>query len=166
MRYCDVGWYGVVALIRSLLMVWKIIGWDSDGTSEHGEWFEGGRRNVYKESIIGVGGFPFLLSLLVLLYSKASYVFETVPTLVLSWFPRNKYQASSLVFRYHIIVTNITYARPRPLEKHARSTRNAAEIIVKMSIALQASFSVWTAVGHTTPGDTNMWTTWWLLATR
>ena len=31
----------------------------------------GGRRIVYKESVDGVGGFPFLLSLLVLLYSKA-----------------------------------------------------------------------------------------------
>jgi len=65
-------------------MVCNIIEWDSDGTSEHEEWFEGGRQNVYKESIVGIGGFPFLLSLLVLLYSKASYDFETVPTLVLS----------------------------------------------------------------------------------
>jgi hypothetical protein len=31
----------------------------------------GGRRIVYKESAVGVGGFPFLLSLLVLLYSKS-----------------------------------------------------------------------------------------------
>ena len=30
----------------------------------------GGRQIVYKESVDGVGGFPFLLSLLVLLYSK------------------------------------------------------------------------------------------------
>jgi len=37
-----------------------------------------------KESVDGVGGFPFLLSLLVLLYSKASYDFETASTLVLS----------------------------------------------------------------------------------
>jgi len=59
------------------------MGWDSDGTSEHEERFEGGRRIVYKESVDSVGGFPFLLSLLVLLYSKASYDFETVSTLVL-----------------------------------------------------------------------------------
>ena len=51
---------------------------------EHEEWFEGGERIVYKESVVGVGGFPFLLSLLVLLYRKASYDFETVSTLVLS----------------------------------------------------------------------------------
>jgi hypothetical protein len=37
-----------------------------------------------KRVLFGVGGFPFLLSLLVLLYSKASYGFETVPTSVLS----------------------------------------------------------------------------------
>jgi len=42
------------------------------------------RRIVYKESVVGVGGFPFLLSLLVLLYSKASYDFETASTVVLS----------------------------------------------------------------------------------
>jgi len=35
-----------------------------------------GRRIVYKESVDGVGGFPFLLSLLVLLYSKQQYDFE------------------------------------------------------------------------------------------
>jgi len=56
------------------------MGWDSDGTSEHGEWFEGGRQLVYKETVAGAGGFPFLLSLLVLLYSKASYDFETAST--------------------------------------------------------------------------------------
>jgi hypothetical protein len=59
------------------------MGCDSDGTSVHEEWFEGGRRSVYNERLVGVGGFPFLLSLLVLLYSKASYDFETVSTLVL-----------------------------------------------------------------------------------
>jgi len=61
-------------------MVCKIIGWDSDGTSEHEEWFEGGRRSVYTESVAGIGGFPFVLSLHILLYSKASYNFETIPT--------------------------------------------------------------------------------------
>jgi len=65
-------------------VVCKIMGWDSDGTSEHDEWFEGGRRIVYKESVVGVGGFPFLLSLLVLLYSKASYNVETASTPVSS----------------------------------------------------------------------------------
>jgi len=37
-----------------------------------------------KRGVVGIGGFPFLLSLLVLLYSKASYDFETASTLVLS----------------------------------------------------------------------------------
>ena len=58
-------------MIRNNGVVCKIMGWDSDGTSEHEEWFEGGRWIVYKESVDSVGGFPFLLSLLVLLYSKA-----------------------------------------------------------------------------------------------
>ena len=53
-------------------MVCKIMVGYSDGTSENEEWFEGGRRRVYKERLFGVGGFPFLLSLLVFLYSKAS----------------------------------------------------------------------------------------------
>jgi hypothetical protein len=34
--------------------------------------------------LLVTGGFPFLLSLLVLLYSKASYDFETASTVVLS----------------------------------------------------------------------------------
>ena len=43
------------------------MGSDLDGTSRHEEWFEGGRRIVYKEGMVGVGGFLFLLSLVVLL---------------------------------------------------------------------------------------------------
>jgi len=74
-------------------------------------------ETVYKESVVGVGGFPFLLSLLVLLYSKASYDFEIASTLVLSWSPRNEYWTSCLVFWYHIIVTSITYVRPCQLQK-------------------------------------------------
>ena len=52
----------------------------SGGILEHGEWFDGGRWSVYKERLFGVGGFPILLSLLVLLYSKAS------TTLTPHWF--------------------------------------------------------------------------------
>jgi len=74
----------VVVTIRNGGVVCKIMGSDSDGILEHEEWFEGGRRIVYKQSIAGVGGFPFLLSLLVLLYRKASYDFETALTLILS----------------------------------------------------------------------------------
>jgi len=44
----------------------------SNGTLKHEEWFEGGRQSVYKERLFGVGGFPFLLSLLIFWYSKAS----------------------------------------------------------------------------------------------
>jgi len=53
-------------------------------TSEHGESFERGRRRVYKERLFGIGGFPFLLSLHILLYSKASYDFETASTFIWS----------------------------------------------------------------------------------
>ena len=65
-------------------MVCKMMGWDSDGTSEHEEWFEGVRRIAYTESVVSVGGFPFVLSLLVHLYRNATYDFETASTLVLS----------------------------------------------------------------------------------
>jgi len=68
-----------------------------------------------KRVLFGVGGFPFLLSLLVLLYSKASCDFETIPTLVLSWLPWNEPRALCPAFDKILFVTNITYARPRPL---------------------------------------------------
>jgi hypothetical protein len=74
----------VVVLISVVLMVCKITVEYSEGTSEHEEWFEGGKQIVYKERLFGVGGFPFLLSLLVLLYRKATYNFETASTSVLS----------------------------------------------------------------------------------
>jgi len=64
-RYCQ----GIV------LMVCKIMAGYSDGTFEHKRWWEGGRRGVYQERSFGVGGFPALLSLLVLLYSNASTTF-------------------------------------------------------------------------------------------
>jgi len=62
----------VVVLIRVVLMVCKIMVGYSEGTLEHEEWLEGGRRSVYKERLIGVGGVSFLFFLLVLLSSKAS----------------------------------------------------------------------------------------------
>jgi len=65
---------------RVVLVVCNIMVGYLEGTSEHGEWFEGVRWSVYKESLSGVGWFPFLLSLLVLLYSKAS------TTLTQPWF--------------------------------------------------------------------------------
>jgi len=71
LRCCDVGCCGVGVWIRVVLLVCKITVGYLIGTSERGEWFEGGRWSVYKERLFGVRRFPFLLSLLVLLYSKA-----------------------------------------------------------------------------------------------
>ena len=92
--------------------MYKITGWDSDGTSEHEEWFEGGTRSVYKENVVGVGGFPFLLSLLVLLYGTASYDFETASTVVLSWLTWYEFRALlvlivilHLSYQYHLCPT-------------------------------------------------------------
>ena len=72
-----VAWF---VLIRVVLVVCKMMVGYLDGILAHGEWFEGGRWSVYKERLFGVGWFPFLLSLLVLLYSKASM------TLTQPWF--------------------------------------------------------------------------------
>jgi hypothetical protein len=91
----EVAWF---VTIRIVLVVCKIMGWDSDGTSEHEEWFKDGRQIVYKESVVDIGGFPFLLSLLVLLYSTASYDFEIASTFVLSWFSRHEHWASLSCF--------------------------------------------------------------------
>jgi hypothetical protein len=60
----------MVILIRVVLLVYKIMGEDSDGIAEHEELFQDGIRTVNKYRLFGVGGFPFHLSLLVLLYSK------------------------------------------------------------------------------------------------
>jgi len=60
-----------------MLVVCEIMGWISDGTSEHEEWFEGDKLNKYKEGLLGIAEFPFLLSLHILLNSKASYNFQT-----------------------------------------------------------------------------------------
>jgi hypothetical protein len=48
-----------------------------DGTSESGEWYDSGRRNVYNYRFFDVVGFPFLLSLPILLYSKQESDFGT-----------------------------------------------------------------------------------------
>ena len=55
-----------------MVVVCKIMDVDSDGILKHEELFEGGRRTVYNERLLGGGGFRLILSLLVLLYSKAS----------------------------------------------------------------------------------------------
>jgi hypothetical protein len=74
----------MIVTIRVLVVVCQITGKDSDGISEHDEGLEGGGRIVYKVRVVCIGGFPFLLSLLVLLNSKGCYDFETASTLVLS----------------------------------------------------------------------------------
>ena len=59
--------------------------------------------------LFGVGGFPFLLSLLVLLCSKATDNFEQLR--LLSCFVSSiRTSCSWPCSQYHIIVTNITYA--------------------------------------------------------
>jgi len=62
----------VVVLIRVVLVVCKITVGYSDGISKQGESFEGGRRSVHKERLLALEDFLFFLSLLILLYSKAS----------------------------------------------------------------------------------------------
>jgi len=69
-----------------------------------------------KRVLFGVGGFPFLLSLLVLLYSKASYDFEIASTFVLSWLPQNEPRALSAplsksyyCYQYHLHPTLPSY---------------------------------------------------------
>jgi len=57
-------------------VVGNIMQEDLHGISEHEEWFEGGRPNVYTERLFGVGWFQFLLFLLILLYSIAIDNFE------------------------------------------------------------------------------------------
>jgi hypothetical protein len=109
----DVAW---LDWYRLLLVVCNVMGSDSDSSLEHEEWFKGSRHIVFKESVVGTGGFRFLLSLLVLLNSNASCDFETASTIVLSWFPQKDNGFCCLIFWSQIIVMNITYIRPRPLQ--------------------------------------------------
>ena len=46
-------------LIGCVLVVCKIIRWDSDGTSEYKDCLAAGRRIVHTESVVGIGEFPF-----------------------------------------------------------------------------------------------------------
>jgi len=61
---------------------------DSNGILKHEECFKGDRRTAYKQRSFGIGGFHFRRSLLVRLYSKAHYDFETAPSNVTVWFSR------------------------------------------------------------------------------
>ena len=96
-------------------MVCKIMVGYSDGTSEHEEWFQGGRQSVYKERLFRVGGFSFLLSLLVLLNSKASTTLQQLEVLSCLDSLDTNFESTLSQLRYYIIVTDITYARPRLL---------------------------------------------------
>lgn len=60
------------------------MGEDSDVTMKHEEWFGGGRGNCIHREDVGIGAFLVRLSVLGLLDSKASYVFEIALTHVLS----------------------------------------------------------------------------------
>jgi hypothetical protein len=76
LRYSGIGQCGMVVLKRVVLVVYRVIEGYLDGTAKHERWFEGGRPIAYIERCFGIGGFPLLLSLLVLLYSKASHNFQ------------------------------------------------------------------------------------------
>jgi hypothetical protein len=77
----------VIVLISRVFRDVRSWGDYSVGTLEHEEWFSGIRRSVYKERLVPVGGFPFLLSLLVVSSSKQYYnfgnLFELLSFLVL-----------------------------------------------------------------------------------
>jgi hypothetical protein len=60
----------MVVLISRVFRCVRLWGDYSVGTMEYAKWFGGIGRSVYKERVFGVGGFPFLLSLLVLLSSN------------------------------------------------------------------------------------------------
>jgi len=110
-KCCDVGCCDVVVLIRRVFRCAR--SWDnySIGTLEHKGWFEGCERIVYKERLFGVGGFPFLLSLLVLLYSNQKYESgKNILTLVFVFVPRYALRAQCCNIQ-------ITRAQPRPLQQ-------------------------------------------------
>jgi len=76
----------MVVLTWAWLVVYKIMMEDWDGTSEHEEWFEDAKWTLYTARRWSRWMIPYDLALLVLLYCKASYVFETASTFLLSWF--------------------------------------------------------------------------------
>jgi len=70
-------------------------------------------RCISREVVV-VGGFPFLLCLLVLSYSKASTTLNQLRSLPCSDCLDTNFEPLPRL-RYHIPVTNISYAQPRPL---------------------------------------------------
>jgi hypothetical protein len=87
-KCCDVEGSGVIVLISRVFRCVRLWTDYSVGMLEHEEWFGGIGRSVYNERLVAVGGFPFLLSLLVLLSSNQYYnfgnLFELLSCLVLS----------------------------------------------------------------------------------
>jgi hypothetical protein len=87
-KCCDVRGSGVIVMISRVF--WCVRWWRdySVGMLEHEEWFRGIWRSVYKERLVAVGRFPFLLSWLVLLSSNQYYnfgnLFELLSCLILS----------------------------------------------------------------------------------
>jgi len=106
----------VIGLIRVEMVMCRIMGKDLDTTFEYEEFFEGGIETVYKEILFGLGGLPFLLSQLVLLYSKASYDFETASTHIMFCILETNLKYLCSVFCHHLIIFNITYTRPLLLQ--------------------------------------------------
>jgi hypothetical protein len=76
------------------------MGYDSDDILRHRRWFDGGRQIVYTESVVDIGGFPVLLSLLVIIYRIARYNLDTASTLDLFWLPRYEFWAPLVCFWY------------------------------------------------------------------
>jgi len=121
---CVIGLCGMIILIRVLLVVCKIRCEDSDGTMKHRGWFEGGREYVYTEWSFGVGGFPFLLSLLIVIYSKAIDDFgkttlELLACLVLFL---------DMNFEFLLCDINTIYLQPRPLRTAQQLGRQREDI--------------------------------------
>jgi hypothetical protein len=60
----------VIVLISRVVRCVRSWGDYSVGTLEHEKWFEGIGQSAYQERLVMVEGFPFLVSLLVLLSSS------------------------------------------------------------------------------------------------
>jgi len=79
-------WCVVVVALRVMLIECKIISGDLEGILNQERWLAGDNLTVYNDRLFGLEGFLFLLSLLILLYSKVTGDFKTAPTIVLAWF--------------------------------------------------------------------------------
>jgi hypothetical protein len=84
LRRYDVRRFGIVVAVIVLFRLCKRMLKDLNGTLEHKESLEGGRQTVFREKLLGIGGFPVVLSILVLKYSKGTENIKTSSTFVLS----------------------------------------------------------------------------------